>query len=84
MIKTLVKMALSAGVSLLIIALLLKLLTSGVSDAERPAILPVFWETSLSLLSLYLIVYLLNVLLRAHRYRRLISLSGEENVPWDY
>ena len=81
MIKNLVKLALSAGFSLLIIVLLMKLVSSGVSDAERPAILPIFWATSLGFLSFYFGVYFLNVLVRAHRYRRLISLSGEPKVP---
>lgn len=81
MIKQLLRIGLSIGVSLTILALLLQLVTSGLPDAQRPSVLSALQATSLSLVLGYFALSLISLFVRALRYRLLISMSGEENVP---
>ncbi len=79
--RSLIKFALSIGMSLLILALLLQLFTSGVSDSQRPAVLPLLKSTSISLFTAYLALYVVSLFVRAYRYRLLIGLAGEASLP---
>lgn len=79
--RTLVKLAFSVGMSLIILALLLQLFNSGISDNDRPAILPLLKSTSIGFFTAYLALYLVSLLVRAHRYRLLIGLAGESSLP---
>ena len=79
--KQLLRISLSVGVSFAILALLLDMVTVGVPDGQRPSILSSLQATSLSLISLYLAIYLVALLIRAYRYQLLIRISGEENLP---
>ena len=81
MIRNLLKLAVSIGVSLAVVALLLKLVSTGLSDAERPSVLAALQNTSSSLLLVVMCVFLLGILMRAIRYRLLLELCGESNVP---
>ncbi len=81
MFKNILKLALSIGLSLAILALLLQMVNSGVPDAERPSVFNALQNTSLSLVFAYLLLYLIALGFRAYRYRLLIHLSGEQNVP---
>lgn len=81
MLRNLIKLALSVGVSFAVVALLLRMVSTGLSDAERPSVLSALQNTSTSLLLIVGCVFLLGIFVRAVRYRLLLSLSGEENVP---
>ncbi len=67
--------------SFFILALLLQFFTSGVSDSQRPAVLPLLKSTSISLFTAYLALYVVSLFVRAYRYRLLISLAGESSLP---
>lgn len=71
----------SLGVSMLVLALLLRLVNSGLDDQQRPGVLAILQSTSFKWLFVSLGVYLLSLLFRAARYRLLLSVSGETNVP---
>lgn len=75
------RIALSIGVSCAILALLLNMVTAGVPDEQRPSIYSTLQATSLSLVLVCLVVYLLGLLVRAYRYRLLIRMTGEPNLP---
>ena len=79
--KQLFKIALSIGVSFAILALLLQAVTAGVPDSQRPGVLSALQGTSFSLVFAYLGLYLITLLIRAFRYRLLLQVAGEENVP---
>ena len=79
--KQLLKLILSAGVSLAILALLLNLVTIGVPDDQRPSIWSALQATLPHLVFAYLIVYGIGLLLRAYRYRLLVQMAGAEIVP---
>jgi len=81
MIRKLFRIALSIGVSLSILALLLQMFTSGLPDQQRPSVLGALGNTSSSLIAAYLVLYIIALFIRAHRYRLLVSMSGESNVP---
>ncbi len=81
MIKNLFRIGLSIGVSFAILALLLKMFTTGLPDGDRPSILSALQSTSVSFLLGFLGLYFISLLVRAYRYHLLISLSGEQNVP---
>lgn len=81
MIRNLLKLTLSIGVSFAVVALLLRMVTTGLSDAERPSVLAALQNTSGSLLLVVACVFLLGILVRAVRYRLLLDLCGEKNVP---
>lgn len=79
--KNILRIALSIGASFVILALLLNMVNAGVPDEERPSIFATLQATSLSLVIAALIIYLIGLLVRTYRYRLLIQLSGEQNVP---
>lgn len=81
MLKNLLRIGISIGVSFAILALLLQLVNSGLSDLERPSVLAALQATSLALVLGYFIIYLITLFFRAYRYRLLLSMSGEPNVP---
>lgn len=81
MFKNILKLGLSVGLSFAILALLLRMVNSGVPDAERPSVFNALQNTSLTLVVAYLLLYIIALGFRAYRYRLLIGLSGEQNVP---
>lgn len=81
MIKHVLRIGLSIGVSFAILALLLQLVTSGLPDDQRPSVLSALQATSIGLVGAYLVLSLFALFIRAARYRLLIAMSGEENVP---
>jgi len=81
MLKHLLRTGLSIGVSFAILALLLQLVTSGLPDGQRPSVLAALQATSLGLVVAYALLSLVGLFVRAMRYRLLISMSGEPNVP---
>ena len=81
MLRNLLKISISVGVSFAVVALLLRLVSTGLSDAERPSVVAALQNTSASLLLIVACVFLLGILIRAIRYRLLLRLCGEENVP---
>ena len=81
MLKQLLRIAVSIGVSFAIIALLLQMVNSGLPDQQRPSVLSALQNTSLSFVVGCFVVYLITLFIRAYRYRLLIAVSGEENVP---
>jgi len=81
MIKQLFRIGLSIGVSFAILGLLLQMFTSGLADQERPSVLAALLATSLDLVAAYLVLYIVALFIRAYRYRLLLSMSGEQNVP---
>lgn len=79
--KQLLRIGLSIGVSFAILALLLKMLNSGLPDEQRPSVFGALQSTSLELVAVFVLVTLVTLFIRAWRYRLLITMSGEENVP---
>jgi hypothetical protein len=81
MLKNVLRIGLSIGVSLAILALLLRLFTTGLADADRPSVLSTLQATSISLVMAFIGLYFVSLFVRAYRYRLLIRLGGEQNVP---
>jgi len=81
MLKNLLRIGISIGISFAILALLLQLVNAGLSDLERPSVLAALQATSLTLVGVYFVVYLITLFFRAYRYRLLLIMSGEPNVP---
>ena len=79
--KQLLRIGLSIGVSFAILGLLLKMVTTGLDDQQRPSVLSALQDTSLGMVFAVLIVYLITLFIRAYRYRLLLVMSGEQNVP---
>lgn len=79
--KQLLKIGLSIGVSFAILAMLLQMLTSGLPDDQRPSVFGAMQSTSLELVAIFVVITLISLLVRAVRYRLLLQMSGEENVP---
>lgn len=77
----LVRFVLAAGVSALILAILIILVSSGHSPAERPHILELLSNTVGSGILLFLLLHLTGVVIRAIRYRILLQAAGETRVP---
>lgn len=75
------KTAVAIGVSLLILNLMLRLISHGVDPADRPHLLIVLRNASLSLVGLYVVFALVQAFFRALRYRVLIAAGNEERVP---
>lgn len=75
------RVALSIGVSFAILALLLQTFTVGVAEGQRPNVFATLQATALSLVLVYLALYLVALLIRAYRYRLLLRIAGEANVP---
>ncbi|MEM7359445.1 MAG: lysylphosphatidylglycerol synthase domain-containing protein [Pseudomonadota bacterium] len=79
--KHFLRIAISIGVSLLILGLLLQLFTSGLAEQQRPSVIQALQSTQFELLLGFLLLYFVALLLRALRYRLLLRVSGEPNVP---
>lgn len=75
------RVALSIAVSFAILGLLLKMVTSGVGDEDRPTVLATLQNTSFDFVFYALLIYLVTLVIRAYRYRLLLQVSGEQNVP---
>jgi len=75
-----VKTALSLGVSLLVLGLIMRS-SFGEEGAVRPHLLHILQETFLSFVALYLLFSFLQAFFRAIRYRLLIRAAGEQSVP---
>lgn len=81
MLKNLLRIALSIAVSFAILGLLLQMVTSGVADEDRPNVLATLQNTSFDFVFYALAIYLITLFIRAYRYRLLLQVSGEQNVP---
>ena len=81
MLKIVFRLTLSLAVSFAMLALLLQLVNSGVSDLDRPSVLNSLKNIDTFLLSLYFGISLVTLGFRAYRYQLLIMISGEEKVP---
>ncbi|RBP49622.1 lysylphosphatidylglycerol synthase domain-containing protein [Arenicella xantha] len=81
MVRHILRIGLSIAVSLLILALLLQLVTSGLPAQERPSVLTALQNTSMSLVMAYGLLSLIALFVRAYRYRLLIQLSGSDVLP---
>lgn len=75
------RMLVSAGVSFLILAFLLRLFTTDIGASDRPQLLVLLRNTSAALLLCYAATALLQAFVRAIRYRVLIAADGETRVP---
>ena len=75
-----VRMAVSAGISLTVLALLFGL-ARDTGSADRPGLLDAVRNAALPLLGLYLVCQLLQASLRAWRYRVLLRAGGETSLP---
>jgi uncharacterized membrane protein YbhN (UPF0104 family) len=80
-VKNVLRIAISIGVSFAILALLLQLINSGLDDQQRPGVIAALQASSIKLLLVFFVIYLVTLVVRALRYQLLIKLSGEENVP---
>jgi hypothetical protein len=81
MLRNLVRLALSIGISFAILALLVKLVSTGLPEGERPSVLIALKQTSAELILAYVAIYLIQLFIRAYRYQVLIRACGEQNVP---
>ncbi|MCH2189492.1 MAG: lysylphosphatidylglycerol synthase domain-containing protein [Gammaproteobacteria bacterium] len=81
MFRQLLKLGVSIGVSFAIVALLLQMVNSGIEDADRPSVWAALQNTSSSYIVIFVALFLLALVFRAIRYRMLLQLSGEANVP---
>lgn len=79
--KQLLRFAISIGVSFAIIALLLQLFTSSLPDEQRPSVWAALSQTSLDLVAAFVLLTFVSLFVRAYRYRLLLTMSGEEQVP---
>lgn len=75
--RNLLRIALSIGLSLAILGLLLRLVTVGIDDYNRPQLMAVLWATAIWVIPVFLAIHLVTVVLRAWRYRILIESAGE-------
>ena len=81
MIKQLLRVGVSIGVSFAIVALLLQMVNAGIDDAERPSVWTALQNTSTTYILIFVVLFLFALLFRAIRYRMLLQLSGETDVP---
>ena len=79
--KALLRFGISVGISFGILGLMIHLFAGGLSPENRPSILGVLDKTIHWMLLVYGVLYLVQLGLRAQRYRILISAAGEQNVP---
>ena len=79
--RSFLRIILSIGISFAILALLMHLVFSGLPPENRPDIWQVLVHTSLSLVAAFLFIYVITLFVRAMRYRLLLIVSGEPNVP---
>ncbi len=77
----LARLAASAGVSLMVLGLMLRLFTGGAEDAERPRVLAVLRATWMPAVGAYASLALLQALFRAVRYRILIAAGAPGQPP---
>ena len=80
-VRSLLRLVLSIGVSLVVLGLLMRLATGGGGSQESPELLPVLRRTSLLLVGLYFVFALAQAFFRAVRYRLLIKAAGEDQPP---
>ncbi len=80
-IQHLPRLALAMGVSFITLSLLIILVSSGHSPAERPQILELLFNTAWSGVFLYLGLHIIAIFVRAVRYRILLTASGETSTP---
>lgn len=73
----LVRITVSIGVSLMILALLSMLVLSGHDPANRPGILALLANTLPAGIAVFLLLHIIGLVLRAIRYRLLIDAAGE-------
>lgn len=76
-----VRLALAAGISALILSALIVLVSSGHAPTERPHILELLSNTLGQGIALFLVLHLTGIVIRALRYRQLIQAAGELVVP---
>lgn len=81
MLKKVTQLVLPLIVSFTILALLLTLFNSGLSDAERPSVFNTLSNTNATLLFAYLLISIVTLFIRAYRYRLLIHICGEIHLP---
>lgn len=79
--KQLLRIGLSIGISFAILAFLLNMLNSGLPDEQRPSVFSALKSTSLELVGVFVLISFISLFIRAWRYRLLIIMSGEQNVP---
>ena len=79
--KSILRLGISVGISFGVLGLMLHLFAGGLSPENRPSILGVLEKTTHWMLIIYGLLYLVQLVLRAWRYRILISAAGENNVP---
>ncbi len=81
MLKNFARLALSIAVSLAILALILQLVTTGLSEDQRPSVWAALAMTTKGWLFAYLGLYFVQLYFRASRYRLLLDIAGEQNLP---
>ena len=81
MYKHLARIGLSIAVSLTVLALLLQLVTSGLGEEQRPSVWAALAATTKVWLLAYLGLYFVQLYFRAARYRLLLDIAGEKNLP---
>ena len=79
--KVILRIALSIGVSFAILGLMLHLFAGGLSSENHPSVWAVLKSTTFALLGVYFLLYLIQLVARAIRYRVLIAAAGEINIP---
>ena len=80
-LKWVLRLGISIGVSFAVLGLMIHLFSGGLSPENRPSIFGVLEKTTHWLLLVYGALYLVQLMLRAWRYRILIAASGEQNIP---
>jgi len=79
--RTLLKLAIAIGSSFVILALLLKLFSSELGPRHRPSIIAALLKTDMGYVAAYAMIFVALWFIRSLRYRTLIQISGEKNVP---
>ena len=80
-LKWILRLGISIGVSFAVLGLMIHLFAGGLSPENRPSIIGVLEKTTHWMLLVYGGFYLIQLVLRAWRYRILIAASGEQNIP---
>ena len=80
-LKWILRLGVSIGVSFAVLGLMIHLFSGGLSPENRPSIFNVLEQTTHWLLLVYGALYLVQLMLRAWRYRILIVASGEQHIP---
>lgn len=79
--KLILRIAFSIGISFAVLALMLHLFAGGLNPENRPGILAVLQATTFSALGIYFVLYLVQLFVRALRYKILIAAAGEKTLP---